>query len=113
MASNAKYVNATESTFDVEVMKSTVPVLVDFWAPWCKPCLTIAPVLEQLAADYEGVAKIVKVNVDENQGLAQRFGVFSIPTLLFFRDGQVVDQLVGALPKEQLAKKLDGLVVKA
>lgn len=95
-------------TFEAEVLKSDIPVvLVDFWAPWCGPCRSLAPILEELSKEYEGKVKIAKVNVDNNQDLARRFEVMSIPTLLFFKNGDLMDQSVGLLPKPVLASKLD------
>ncbi|HXV60573.1 MAG TPA: thioredoxin [Vicinamibacteria bacterium] len=105
-----KYITATEENFKTEVLQSDKPVLVDFWADWCGPCKMIAPAIEELAEEFDGRAKIAKVNVDEHQALAIEYGVRSIPTLLFFRDGKVVEQLVGAAPKGALAEKLNGLV---
>lgn len=99
-----------ESSFDQEVLNSEKPVLVDFWAPWCGPCRSMAPVIEELAKEYDGRVKVAKVNVDENQSLATRFKIMSIPTLLMFKGGQVVDQVVGFTPKGQLAKKLDAML---
>jgi len=110
---DAKYITATEDNFKSEVLESSQPVLVDFWAEWCGPCKMIAPALEQLAEEFDGKAKIVKVNVDEQPGLGQQYGVRSIPTLLFFRDGKVAEQLVGAAPKEALAEKLTSLIAVA
>ena len=93
-----------ESNFAADVEQSGAPVLVDFWAPWCGPCKALAPVLEQLADKVAGKVKVGKVNVDEEQGLAGRFGVRSIPTLLLFKDGKVVDQAVGNQPLVELEK---------
>jgi thioredoxin 1 len=90
----------TEDTFDETIKNAKGPVLVDFWAAWCGPCKTIAPFLDQIAGEMEGRATVAKVNVDENGDLSARFGVRSIPTLLVFKDGRVVDQTVGALPKD-------------
>ena len=110
---DAKYITATEANFQNEVLDSSQPVLVDFWAEWCGPCKMIAPAIEELAAEFDGKAKVVKVNVDEHPSLAQQFSVRSIPTLLFFRDGKVADQLVGAAPKDALAAKLESLIAVA
>jgi len=101
-------VHITESTFDSEVLKSPIPVLVDFWAEWCGPCKMIAPVLEQVANEYQDKLRIAKVDVDSNQGTAMRYGVRSIPTLMLFRNGVVEAQHVGMLSKSQLNKLLDG-----
>jgi thioredoxin 1 len=95
--------------FEVEVLKSDIPVLVDFWAPWCGPCKSIAPVLEELAKEFDGKVKIAKVNVDNNQSLAREYQVMSIPNLVFFKEGKKVDQLIGFLPKPELAKKLNAI----
>jgi len=110
---DAKYITATEQNFKSEVLESKHPVLVDFWAEWCGPCRLIAPSFEELAKEFHGKAKVVKVNVDEQPMLAAEYGVRSIPTLLFFRDGKVVEQLVGAAPKGTLADKLKGLIAVA
>jgi thioredoxin 1 len=103
-----KYVELNSNNFD-DVVKEGV-TLVDFWAPWCGPCRMIAPVIEELAEEYEGKATIAKVNTDEEQDLAIKFGIRSIPSILFFKDGQVVDQMVGAASKQAFAEKLDALV---
>ncbi len=110
---DAKYVTGTEQNFKVEVLESNQPVLVDFWAEWCGPCRMIAPAIDELAQDFVGKAKVVKVNVDDEPALASQYGVRSIPTLLFFQGGKVVDQLVGAAPKNTLAAKLTSLVAVA
>jgi thioredoxin 1 len=93
-------------TFSKEVLESPLPVLVDFWAPWCAPCRMVAPVLDEIATEYQGRIKIVKVNTDETQ-VAMQYGIRSIPTMLLFKDGQVVDQIIGAVPKSMITSKLD------
>lgn len=101
-----KIVNVTDTTFDAEVLKSDKPTLIDFWASWCAPCKAIAPIIDDLAAEYEGKIKITKMNVDENPATPSKFGVRGIPTLILFKDGKVLDQKVGAVPKGQLADML-------
>lgn len=110
---DAKYITATEENFKSEVLESSQPVLVDFWAEWCGPCKMIGPAIEELAVEFDGKAKVAKVNVDEQPNLAQQYGVRSIPTLLFFRDGKVAEQLVGAAQKDTLAEKLNNLIAVA
>jgi thioredoxin 1 len=101
-----KYIEATEANFEQEVLKSELPVLVDFWAVWCAPCHIIAPIVEELASDKEGKMKVAKVDVDNNQGIAAKYGIRSIPTLMIFKNGEVVDQMIGAVPKSMIESKL-------
>ncbi len=107
MANNGKYVVVTDETFQSEVFNSDVPVLVDFWAVWCAPCRMVAPIIEELSVEYEGRAKIAKMDVDNNHRTPSAFGIRSIPTLLIFKDGRVVDQVIGAVPKKVLVDKLE------
>lgn len=109
MVEQKSYITLTDANFQNEVLESDVPVLVDFWAAWCGPCIAIGPAIEQLAAEFQGKVKVGKLNVDDNPMVAQQFGVRSIPTILFFRGGQVVDQQIGLMPKAQLAKKMESL----
>lgn len=103
-------VNIGDSTFDLEVISYPGSVLVDAWAPWCGPCRMVAPVLEQLAAEYAGLVKIVKLNVDENPATASRYGIRSIPTMLFFKNGKMVNSLIGAMPREEIERHLRALI---
>lgn len=99
-----------DSNFDTEVLQSSIPVLVDFWAPWCGPCKSIAPVLEELATEFGGKIKVVKVNVDDNPKTPTQYNVRGIPNLVFFKGGKVVDQIVGAVPKDQLVAAISKVV---
>jgi thioredoxin 1 len=102
----SKAMKFTDDSFEDDVLNADQPVLVDFWAEWCGPCRMVGPVVDELAGEYEGKVKIGKVNVDENQ-IATEYGIRSIPSLLIFKNGEVVDQIVGAVPKAQLKKQLD------
>ncbi len=104
----AKYVELTNANFNDTIAKGVT--LVDFWAPWCGPCRMIAPIIEELAEDFDGKATIAKVNTDEEQDIAIQYGIRSIPTLLVFKDGELVDQMVGAAGKEALADKIDSFL---
>jgi thioredoxin 1 len=106
-------IEINEANFESEVLKSTKPVLVDFWAEWCGPCKMLGPVLDEIATEQSGRAKVAKVNVDQNPALAARFGIQSIPTLLYFAGGEVRDQTVGALPKRAIVARLERLTVPA
>ena len=102
-----KYVEVTDATFEQEVLKSDLPVLVDFWAVWCAPCRMVAPIVEQLADEKEGSLKVTKMDVDNNPDTAMKYGIRSIPTLLVFKGGEVVDQIIGAVPKSVMENKLN------
>lgn len=100
-------VEVVDSVFDKEVMESEIPVLVDFWAPWCGPCRALSPVIEEISNDYEGSVKVGKVNVDENPETTMKFSIRSIPTLIVFKNGEVAEQIIGAVPKSEIEKVLN------
>ncbi len=102
----ANIIEISSATFESEVTSSTLPVLVDFWAPWCGPCRALAPMLETINQELQGKAKFVKVNVDDHQQLAVRFSVQAIPTLIIFKNGETVDRIVGMIPREQISSRL-------
>lgn len=103
-------VEITDANFDEVVLKSDLPVVVDFWAAWCGPCRMVGPIIEELAGEYEGKAVIGKVDVDQNPGVSAKFGIRNIPTIIFVKNGEIVDKSVGAVPKTQLAAKLDAIL---
>jgi len=105
-----KALTFTDDSFEQDVLNSDKPVLVDFWAEWCGPCRMVGPVVEELAGEFEGKARVGKVDVDNNPEISAKYGIRSIPSLLIFRDGEVVDQIVGAVPKAQLKKQLEAQV---
>lgn len=105
-----KPIEITDDNFEVEVTKSDKPVLIDFWAVWCGPCKLIAPIVEELATEYDGKVKIGKLDVDSNQQTSIKFGVRSIPTLLLFKDGNLKDTIIGAVPKSKIVEKLNAVL---
>jgi thioredoxin 1 len=105
-----KAIEVTDSTFEQEVLQSTQPVLVDFWAVWCGPCRAVAPIVEELAGEYEGKLKVMKLDVDDNPRTAVTYGVQSIPTLLVFKDGKPAERIVGAVPKKVIVDKLQSVM---
>ena len=106
----AKPLEVNSANFEAEVINSEVPVVVDFWAAWCGPCRMIAPIMEELAVTYEGKAKVAKLDVDSNQELAAKYRIMSIPNVLFFKGGEVVDQIVGAMPKQQFVDRIEKMI---
>jgi thioredoxin 1 len=113
MTTQSKYITLDDQNFQAEVLQSDLPVVVDFWAEWCPPCHMLAPVIEQLAEQYKGTAKVAKLDVDRAPAIAGAYGIRSIPTVLFFRGGEVVDRVVGAVPKEVIEQKLAALMTTA
>jgi len=105
-----KPIIVTDDNFETEVLKSDLPVIVDFWAAWCGPCRMIAPIMEDLASEYDGKVKIGKLDVDENQQIAVKYGVRSIPTVLFFKGGQVIETVIGAVPKQMFVDKIKNVI---
>lgn len=105
--------DTSDATFETDVLNSAEPVMVDFWAPWCGPCRMVAPVVEELSDDYDGRVKFVKLNTDENPQVAGKYGIRSIPTLMIFKGGELVDQVVGFRPKSDLSKRLEEVLVTA
>lgn len=99
-----------EKNFEDEVLKSDLPVLVDFWAPWCGPCQMLTPILEDVANDYEGKIRVVKVNIQENENLASQYGIMAIPNLKIFKNGQAVDEIIGLQPKEAIGEKIEAIL---
>lgn len=106
----AKVVDGSDANFEAEVIKSSTPVLVDFWAPWCGPCKSIAPVVEELAQEYDGKLKVVKINVDNHKDAAMRYNVRGIPNLILFKNGELQEQIVGAVQKTELVNAIKKLV---
>jgi thioredoxin 1 len=103
-------IELTDSNFETEVLNSDIPVLVDFWAPWCGPCRMVAPIVEEISHEYEGKVKVGKLNTDDNQAVASQYGIMSIPTLMIFKGGKVVERIIGAQPKGAVIGKIDDVI---
>jgi thioredoxin 1 len=106
----SKEMELTDANFETSVLKSDVPVLVDFWAPWCGPCRMVAPIVEEIAGEYQGKLKVGKLNTDENQQVPAKYGIMSIPTLMIFKDGQVSERIIGAQPKKSITEKINSVL---
>jgi thioredoxin 1 len=103
-------IELTDGNFDSDVLKSDLPVLVDFWAPWCGPCRIIAPIVEEIAKEYDGKLKVGKLNTDDNQQVASKYGIMSIPTLMIFNKGELIERIIGAQPKKAIKDKIDAVL---
>jgi thioredoxin 1 len=103
-------IEVNQSNFETEISQADMPVMVDLWAAWCGPCRAVAPIVEEIATEFDGKAKIAKINIDENPAIAAKYNVMSIPTLLFFKDGEVQEQIIGLVSKEKIAEKLNSLL---
>jgi len=105
-------IEITDGNFETEVVQSTVPVRIDFWAPWCGPCRMVSPIVEEIASDYEGKLKVGKLNTDDNQRTAARFGIMSIPTLMIFKGGEARERIIGAQPKNAIVSKINEVLAE-